>query len=108
MTGEVITTLNQVTSEWLTAVLANNGALTSGSVASFVVEKGAGNWSASARLRLYYTEHAQGALPQHLFLKMVKADASSADELFSASEHARWWGAKRLAEFESQFVSVPL
>ncbi len=86
MPDEVITNLDQVTAEWLTAVLFNSGALTMGSVAAFDVDSGGGNWSTSGSLNLRYADGSQGALPRRLFLKMVDAFASSSDEFFGASE----------------------
>ena len=84
MPDEVITSLDQVTAEWLTGVLSNSGALTNGSVAAFDVDVGRGNWSTSARLNVRYAERSQGAMPQRLFLKMVNADLE--DEFFGPSE----------------------
>jgi hypothetical protein len=81
---DVITNVDQVTVEWLTAVLANSRALTGGAVEAFDVETGRGNWSSSARLNLRYSEDAQGDLPQRLFLKMVNTDLD--DEFFGPSE----------------------
>ena len=45
MPDGVITSIDQVTSAWLTSVLAESGALTHGAVASFEVDAGQGNWS---------------------------------------------------------------
>lgn len=84
MQDEVITSLDQVTPEWLTAVLTNSGALTHGAVAAFEVDTGRGNWSTSASLNVRYVDGSQGALPQRLFLKMVKVDLE--DESFGPSE----------------------
>ena len=60
----VITSIDQVTAGWLTSVLKNSGALTQGAVAAFDVERGRGNWSASATLTLRYAIGSQGVLPQ--------------------------------------------
>jgi hypothetical protein len=84
MPDEVITNLEQVTPEWLTAVLSRTEALIQGAVAGFEVATGQGNWSTSARLIVHYGAGAQGALPQHLFLKIVNTDLD--DEFFGASE----------------------
>ena len=84
MSDEVITSLEQVTPEWLTGVLANSGVLTRGSVTTCDVETGGGNWSKHAKLALRYAEGSQGALPQRLFLKMVKTDWG--DGAFGPSE----------------------
>jgi hypothetical protein len=86
MPDNVITTLDQVTVEWLTAVLTASGDLLGGNVIAFDVAAGRGNWSANAILELAYSPGATGRLPQRLFLKMVDAGASSADEFFGASE----------------------
>ncbi len=84
MSHDVISSIDQVTTDWLTAALTNSGALTRGAVASFEVDVGHGNWSTNARLSLTYTAEAQGALPRRLFLKMVNTDLG--DESFDASE----------------------
>jgi hypothetical protein len=81
---DVITDLKQVTAEWLTSVLAKSGALTHGAVAGFEVATGRGNWSSNASLNVHYTEGSQGALPQRLFLKVVKANLG--DEFFGPPE----------------------
>ena len=74
MPDEVITSLDQVTAEWLTGVLSNSGALTHGAVAAFDVDTGGGNWSTNASLNVRYVDGSQGALPQRLFLKIVNDD----------------------------------
>jgi hypothetical protein len=84
MPDVVITSLDQVTAEWLTGVLADSDALTNGSVAAFDVDAGRGNWSTSASLNLRYADGSEGAMPQRLFLKMVNADLE--DEFFGPSE----------------------
>ena len=84
MPEKVITSLDQVTPEWLTAVLTNSNALTNGAVAGFDVDTGGGNWSENARLKIRYTDNSQGTLPQQLFLKIVNADLD--DEFFGPSE----------------------
>lgn len=86
MPVEVIVTPDDVTTGWLTAVLSNSGALTDGAVSSHDIDTGQGNWSSNAILELTYTADAQGSLPPRLFLKMVDAGASSADEFFGESE----------------------
>lgn len=85
MNENVITSLEQVTNEWLTAVLTRSGALTQGSVAGFDVADGRGNWSTSGSLRLEYSPDAQGERPSRLFLKMVNADTGDG-EYFGSSE----------------------
>lgn len=82
----VITSLDQVTNEWLTSALTGGDALIRGSVATIDGEPGRGNWSTSARLTIHYTDDAQGELPRRLFLKMVDADLD--DEFFGPSEVA--------------------
>jgi len=86
MAGNVIAKLNQVTIEWLTAVLSTSDALTYGTVAAFDTDAGQGNWSSNAVLRLRYEEGARGKLPRRVFLKMVDTGASSSDESFGESE----------------------
>jgi hypothetical protein len=81
----VITSIEQVTVEWLTAVLTQSGVLTQGQVASFVADAGRGNWSTNAKLRLKYTKEAQGELPRRLFLKLVNTDLGDG-ETFIPSE----------------------
>jgi len=80
----MIVDLEQVNAAYLTGVLSRSGALIKGEVVSFEMNTGGGNWSANARIRLQYSEGAQGELPQRLFLKMVNADLD--DEFFGASE----------------------
>lgn len=84
MSDETIDSLDQVTAEWLTAVLSRSGALTHGAVAAFDVEAGRGNWSTHARLQVRYAAGSRGPRPQRLFLKFVNADLE--DESFGPSE----------------------
>ncbi|MEO8607858.1 MAG: hypothetical protein ABI690_08260 [Chloroflexota bacterium] len=85
MSDEVITSFDQVTSEWLTHVLAQSGALENGSVESFAVQDTDQRLlSTNAKLILRYTENAQGAMPKNLFLKTVNVDQG--DEFFGPSE----------------------
>lgn len=84
MPKTVITSPEQVTSEWLTAVLSR-GALTRGSVTGFDVGDGRGHWSTNGSLHLRYSSDAQGELPYHLFLKMVNTDLADG-ESFGPSE----------------------
>jgi len=86
LTGEVITSVGQVTPEWLTTVLLKADGLRSGSVTSFDAEVGRGNWSSNAILQLEYSAGSEGLKPKRLFLKLVDAGASTADEFFSISE----------------------
>lgn len=84
MSEKVITSIEQVTAAWLTSVLLNSGAITSGEVAAFDANPGRGNWSTNAILRIRYVNGSQGTLPQRLFLKMVNVDLG--DDSFGASE----------------------
>jgi hypothetical protein len=85
MFENVMTSLEQITNEWLTAVLSHSGVLTQGSVEHFGVESGGGNWSTSGSLRLHYSADAQGERPSRLFLKMVNTDIGD-EESFGPSE----------------------
>ena len=85
MVEKVITHLEQVTAEWLTAVLRRSGALTQGAVVAFEAESGRGNWSTSGSLQLHYSPDALGERPSSLFLKMVNADTGDG-EFFGPSE----------------------
>jgi hypothetical protein len=85
MSDQLITNLEQVTAEWLTAVLHRSGALTQGAVVGFDVADGRGNWSTSGSLSLQYSPDAQGERPPRLFLKMVDADTGDG-EFFGSSE----------------------
>ncbi len=85
MNENVITNLEQVTTEWLAAVLTHSGALTQGSVTSVTIDTGRGNWSTSGSLQLEYSQDAQGERPSRLFIKMVDADTGDG-EFFGASE----------------------
>lgn len=85
MAENVITSLEQVTTEWLTAVLTQNGALTQGTVTAVTTDAGRGNWSESGSLQLTYSPGAQGERPSRLFLKMVNADTGDG-EYFGLSE----------------------
>ena len=76
MSDNVITNLEQVTPEWLTAVLTHSGALTQGSVTAVSIDTGRGNWSESDSLQLEYSPDAQGERPSRLFLKLVNADCA--------------------------------
>lgn len=84
MSETVIVTLEQVTTEWLTTVLSNSGALTRGMVQAFDVDTGQGNWSDHAHITVHYAAASQGTLPRHFFLKLVNTDLG--DECFGPSE----------------------
>lgn len=85
MSGEVITSIDQVSAAWLTSVLAQSGAITQGAVKSFEFATGQGNWSRSGTLKVSYMDDARGPRPQRLFLKMVNTDAGDG-EFFGDSE----------------------
>ncbi len=85
MSDNVITGLEQVTTEWLTSALTRSGALTRGGVAAFEVDTGRGNWSTSGTLRLRYSPNAEGKQPARLFLKLVDTDTGDG-EFFGPSE----------------------
>ncbi|MBK8900760.1 MAG: phosphotransferase [Anaerolineaceae bacterium] len=70
----VITNLDQVTPGWLTAVLHQSGALSTGCVTDVTASDGRGNWSQNGRLTLTYSPEAQGECPTQLFLKLVSTD----------------------------------
>lgn len=80
MNKQVITQLEQVTPEWLTAVLSQSSALTTGKVTHFEANSGGGHWSQNARLTLTYSSDAQGERPTNLFLKLV--DTNTGDGTF--------------------------
>ena len=84
MPDKVITSIDQVTPQWLTSVLASSGALTKGAVAAFDVKAGQGNWSTNVRLGVLYIDGSQGTLPRRLFLKMVNTNLN--DQSFDSSE----------------------
>ena len=84
MPDDVITSLDQVTAEWLTGVLTRSGALTNGTVEAFDVDSRQRELSTNARLNVRYAVGSRGELPQRLFLKMVNADRE--DEFFGSSE----------------------
>lgn len=73
-TEQVITQVEQVTPQWLTAVLHQSPALTNGQVVAVELAGGRGNWSQNGRLHLTYSPDAQGECPTHLFLKLVSTD----------------------------------
>ncbi|MEM7125719.1 MAG: hypothetical protein AAF702_05305 [Chloroflexota bacterium] len=85
MPKEVITNADEVSNDWLTAVLVGSGALVYGTIISFGLETGQANWSTYAKLMVTYSDDAKGALPRHLFLKMAQFD-SEEEEAFGISE----------------------
>ncbi len=84
MPDEVITSLDQVTAEWLTSVLTRSGALETGAVEAFDVETRQRELSANAKLKVRYADGSRGDMPRRLFLKMVNADMEA--EFFGPSE----------------------
>jgi len=80
----VITSVDQVTTGWLSDVLRQGGTLDQGAVESFALETGVATLSTNARLDLTYSADAQGARPRKLFLKMVNTDLK--DEFFDDTE----------------------
>lgn len=85
MPNQIITSIDQITTAWLTSTLSKSGALTRGSVTSFELDSGRGNWSTNVSLTLTYTDDAQGELPSRLFLKMADTDLGNG-ESFDDSE----------------------
>jgi hypothetical protein len=76
MNEDVISSLDQISPVWLTHVLHRSGALTHGAVDAFeVVEARTRELSTNVRLRVRFSDDAQGAVPRRLFLKMVNTDA---------------------------------
>jgi hypothetical protein len=82
----VLTHLDQLTPEWLTAVLLRDGALEKGEVASIatlgIKER---TWSVSTRLRPSYAPGSSGRMPERLFLKIVDTEVDE-DESIIPSE----------------------
>ncbi|MFZ0545329.1 MAG: hypothetical protein WAM60_07820 [Candidatus Promineifilaceae bacterium] len=85
--NKVITNVDQITTEWLTAVLTNSGALTQGAVSAFELGTGQGNWSDNANLVVSYSDDAEGERPERLFLKLVDTYIDE-EESFGGSEVA--------------------
>jgi len=85
MLENVITSIDQVSTKWITSALVRSGALTHGTVSSFEIDAGKGNWSTNASLIIRYTEDAEGLLPQRLFLKMVDTNLGNNQD-FDESE----------------------
>lgn len=83
-TENVITNVENVTPEWLTAVLHQTNALTTGQVVAVELDGGAGNWSQNGRLTLRYSANATGELPPNLFLKLVNTDTGDGEYFLPA------------------------
>lgn len=84
MTAQVLTSADQMTPEWLTYVLAKSRALTHGAVQAIEFNTNERELSTSYRLRIAYSDDAQGLMPEFLFLKTVNADMD--EEFFGSSE----------------------
>lgn len=85
MPNPIITNSEQITNEWLTFSLSQSGALTHGTVTSFALGAGKGNWSTNGSLIVTYSADARGSLPKRLFLKMANTDLGDG-ESFDDSE----------------------
>jgi hypothetical protein len=97
MLNDVITHLDQVTPEWLTAVLQRSGALLNGEVNGFEVEADRGNWSTNGTLRLDYSSDATGEQPPRLFLKLVDTDLGDGE----------WFGPSEVEYYTRDYMDVP-
>jgi hypothetical protein len=84
MIDNVITELNPLTPGRLTHILSEKGALDAGTVLSSSADSKERDLSTGCRIKVSYSEDARGAMPDRLFLKMVKTDM--ADEFFGPSE----------------------
>jgi thiamine kinase-like enzyme len=82
---QLITDLEQVTPAWLTAVITQSNALTTGTVTTVTASGGRSNWSQNAQLTLTYSANAQGDCPTLLFLKFVDTNIGDG-EFFLPSE----------------------
>ncbi|MFL5802477.1 MAG: phosphotransferase [Roseiflexaceae bacterium] len=67
---EVIANIDQVTPEWLTQVLSEQGALPRGRVISVGKQVADSNTATAARLEIAYSAEAPQAAPRHLFVKL--------------------------------------
>jgi hypothetical protein len=69
---EVITSLDELTPQWLTEVLLRDGALENGAVVSVaMLGKTEREWSTSCRIHPSYAPGSRGKMPDRLFLKIV-------------------------------------
>lgn len=84
MKGILISHPGEISTDWLTAVLVNSGALNRGYVADFDLKNGSGNWSTNVRLKLRYSADALGERPTSLFLKLTQTNING--ETFDDSE----------------------
>ena len=79
-----VTSLSDVSTEWLTRVLLASGALLDGAVADFTCQSDERRLSTIAHLALTYAPGSRGACPRRLFLKICATDLE--DESFGPSE----------------------
>src|SRR5262249_9217613 len=85
----VITSMDQITSDWLTETLRQAGALERGGVSSFEADTSRTFGSLVSRLSLTYTHDASPDAPRRLFLKVSDPEV-----------HHKWPGrGKREIEF---------
>lgn len=68
--AELITSLDQITPEWLSSVLRRNGLLNGASVAEVSYDSGVTSFCITAHLRISYSSHTKA--PAQLFLKFSK------------------------------------
>ncbi|MGH2628197.1 MAG: hypothetical protein ACRDHY_16280, partial [Anaerolineales bacterium] len=74
--------LQDVTGDWLTAVLTRSGALEEGAVDRFeVADVQQRELSTGAALKLIFKPGSRGSLPERLFLKMVNTDFDNDEPL---------------------------
>ena len=64
----VVTSLCQLTSDWLSQILRDNGAITHRSVAAIDVDVRSWELSTVVKIKTSYTRGSQGYLPDRLFL----------------------------------------
>lgn len=69
-----LTTVEEVTPDWLTYVLHEQGYLGSGVVSDVTVNAEKSSNASTARLALTYSREATGVLPANLFLKLCNLD----------------------------------
>lgn len=70
MQHKPIENIHEVTPEWLTQILSENGYLTRGEVTDLQNRSQKSNWAKNANLRLSYSTDALGEKPTKLFLKL--------------------------------------
>jgi len=62
--------IDEITPEWLTRVLREEGCLTRGTVSEIQISSHKSNWASNAVLRLSYSADAMGEKPTKLFFKL--------------------------------------